>query len=67
VKCKLQQDGQKDVKIENIAQWPFARQFLHRLQRQESGHVYKVKVPMQTFAREMHKKQTDINIPVTVT
>jgi hypothetical protein len=29
--------------------------------------VDKAKLPKLTFAREMHKKQTDINIPVTVT
>ena len=68
VKRKLQKHGQEDIEIEDISQGTFSRKFFDRLLSEGvSGTTqHHQKCNQLTFALEMHKKQTDINMPVIV-
>lgn len=66
---KLEQHRQQNVKVEDVAQRSFPGEFLHRLVRTGCyGLVDPYSdVQRRTLAREMHKKHTDIIMPVIVT
>lgn len=64
---KLQDDWQENIEIEDISQRTLSRKFLNRLKSSLSAKMWDNYMWKPTLAREMHKKQTDINIPVIVT
>lgn len=75
---ELNEDRKEHIKIEDIPQRPLPRKLIHRLQTTKSASILSVKLQKEeeggiegeervhTFALEMHKKQTLINIPVIV-
>ena len=63
--CKLQQNRKKHVKVEDVAERSLAGELLDGLDCQP--FVLEICAAEHTFAREMHRKQTLISIPVIVT
>lgn len=62
---ELNEDGKQDIEVEDVSEWSFSRELLNGLRQMVSLQNSSERDSL-TLAREMHRKHTDIRIPVIV-